>query len=395
MQNGTKNQATSNKSAALHELIRREIESQGPITFARFMELALYHPQLGYYERRLDQIGQRGDYYTSVSVGPLFGKLLAVDFSDRLDKLESAWFDLVECGAHDGTLAADILTTTKTDRPDLHAKLRYVIIEPSPTRRAAQQKKLAAHLDRVTWYEAIDELENGSVHGVIFSNELLDSFPFHRLRWNSQQRQWHEVGVGFDSGRFVWVDMGSFGGAPRTGASEEASGCGAGWQAVFATAHALADVLPNGFRLDYSPGAVGWWRKAASKLAEGALITIDYGLTHQELFSPHRRKGTARAYHRHTVDDELLEMPGEKDLTAHVDFSALIEAGEAQGLVTECMVDQGTYIVRILQNRGRLFETDLMHTAPVVRALAMLVHPSGVGGAFRVLSQVRGRREVI
>lgn len=390
MQKGSKNQATSNESAALHDLIRREIESQGPITFARFMELALHHPELGYYERRLDQIGQRGDYYTSVSVGPFFGKLLAVDFSARLDKLKSARFDLVECGAHDGILAADILTTTKTVRPDLHAKLRYVIIEASPRRRGAQQKKLAEHLDRVTWCEAIDELGNGSVHGVIFANELLDAFPFHRLRWSRQQRQWHEVGVGFDSGRFVWVDMGSFGGATEPGASEETSGHGADWQAVFATAQALAGVLPDGFRLDYSPGAVQWWRKAATKLAEGALITIDYGLTREELFSPHRREGTARAYHWHTVDDELLEMPGEKDLTAHVDFSALIETGEAQGLVTESMVDQATYIVRILQNCTRLFDTALGHTERDRRALATLAHPSGLGRAFRVLLQVRG-----
>lgn len=390
MQKSSENQATSGAPSALHELIRREIESRGPITFARFMELALYHPDHGYYERRLDQIGQRGDYYTSVSVGSLFGRLLAVDFSARLDKLNSARLDLVECGAHDGTLAADILRTTKTVHPDLHAKLRYVIVEPSPKRRAAQHKNLAEHLDRVSWCEAIDQLGSGSVHGVIFANELLDALPFHRLRWNRQQRQWHEEGVGFDSGRFVWVDIGSPRGMPPTGAADKTPEPASDWHAVWTTSRALAEVLPDGFRLDYCPGAARWWREAATALAEGALITIDYGLTREELFSPHRREGTARAYHRHTVGDELLEMPGEKDLTAHVDFSALIEAGEAEGLVTECLVDQETYIMRILQHRAKLFNTALEHTERIRRALATLAHPSGLGRAFRVLSQVRG-----
>ncbi|MDH7502162.1 MAG: SAM-dependent methyltransferase [Verrucomicrobiota bacterium] len=390
MQKGSENQTVSDESAALHELIRREIESQGPITFARFMELALYHPDHGYYERRLDQIGQRGDYYTSVSVGSLFGKLLAADFCARLEKLNSAGFDLVECGAHDGTLAADILTTTKNARQDLHAKLQYVIIEPSPRRRAAQRKNLAEHLDRVSWCEAIDDLGKGSVHGVVFANELLDSFPFHRLRWSRQQRQWHEDGVGCDGGRFVWVDMGGFGGTQRTGAADETSGPGSDWHAVCATAQALAEVLPDGFRLDYCPGAARWWRKAATALAKGALMTIDYGLTREELFSPHRHDGTARAYYRHAVDDELLAMAGEKDITAHVDFSALIEAGEAQGLITECMIDQATYIMRILQHSGELLDTASALAQQDRTALVTLVHPSGLGRAFRVLSQVRG-----
>ncbi|NLH73200.1 MAG: hypothetical protein GX456_09125 [Verrucomicrobia bacterium] len=390
MQKGSENQATSDESAALHELIRREIESRGPITFARFMELALYHPDHGYYERALDQIGRRGDYYTSVSVGSVFGKLLAVDFSARLEKLNSAGFDLVECGAHDGTLAADILTATKTARPDLYAKLRYVIIEPSPKRKAAQRMNVSEHLDRVSWCQAIDELGNGSVHGVVFANELLDSFPLHRLRWSRQQRQWHEDGVGLDGGRFVWVDMGGFGGTPRTGGPDEAAEADSDWRAICATAQALAEVLPDGFRLDYCPGAARWWRKAATALAKGALITIDYGLTREELFSPHRQNGTARAYCRHTVDDELLEMPGEKDLTAHVDFSALIEAGEAQGLVTERMVDQATYIMRILQHSGELLNSALALTQRDRAALLTLAHPSGLGRAFRVLSQVHG-----
>jgi len=154
---------------------------------------------------------------------------------------------------------------------------------------------------------------------------------------------------------------------------------------------ALMEVLPDGFRIEYCPAARTWWGAAARSLGEGALVGIDYGLTREERFSAERGAGTARAYFQHTVNDRLLQRPGEQDLTAHVDFTALIEEGEATGLNTEFLLSQERFLMRVVglaTDRGDL----VPWTEPRRRALSTLTHPSHLGHVFRALCQIRNRQ---
>jgi len=185
--------------------ITQEIAARGLISFARFMELALYCPVYGYYEREQDTAGRAGDYYTSVSVGSLFGELLALQFAEWLQEVlglhargqrsgAQGRGGIVEAGAHDGGLARDVLRFLRERRPELFAPLEYWIVEPSERRRAWQERRLGEFGHKVRWVRQLSELTTG-VRGVVFSNELFDAMPAHRFGWDARQGRWFEWGV--------------------------------------------------------------------------------------------------------------------------------------------------------------------------------------------------------
>ena len=364
-------------------VIREEIRKSGVISFARFMELALYCPETGYYETKKDSVGHRGDFITSVSVGSLFGELLAFQFAEWLEELRIAdcKLQIVEAGAHDGKLAADILGWLQAHRPSLFSEIKFCIIEPSARRQAWQKATLENFIPHIRWFSGFNDSTIRRSNGIIFSNELLDAFPVHRCGWDAKQKQWSEWGVTLDGDKFVWTKIThppSF----RSGATSHASRI---------THHAppeLLEVLPDGYTVEISPSAETWWRETAGILQRGKLLTIDYGFTADELFSPARRNGTLRAYHRHRVTDDLLAHPGEQDLTAHVNFSAIQKAGEAAGLKTEIFCTQPQFLTRILQKavaEGSFGEWNARRT----RQFQTLTHPEHLGRAFRVLVQSR------
>ncbi len=349
----------------------------------------MYHPEHGYYEQGPNRIGRQGDYYTNVSVGSVFGELLASDFSDRLTQLGPGKVVLVECGAHDGTLARDVLSWIRDWRGGVYDRLRYVIVEPSPRGQSLQRHALAQFTPHVEWCNGLSDLESRHVRGVIFANELLDAFPFHRLRWSTQDRHWHEAGVGLRDGCLVWVAL------PRTESRRQASAKGTYSNDEKNTAvapvisAALLECLPDGFCFDYCPGAAVWWSRASRLLSEGALLTIDYGLTTEELLSPDRLGGTARAYQNHTVTGGILEAPGKRDLTAHVDFGSIAAAGVAAGLDTEFLMSQERFLMGIVaatQKKAGSFPDWSGHRR---RQLQTLIHPCNMGHSFRVLCQAR------
>jgi len=357
------------------EIIRREIAERGVLPFARFMELALYCPNSGYYETEKDNPGRRGDFYTSVSVGELFGQLLAFQFSEWLEELilsrvtRHSSLCLVEAGAHDGRLAADILKWLQAHRSELFAQLEYCILEPSLRRQAWQQATLKNFSQRVRWLSRFNDSTLQRFNGVIFSNELLDAFPVHRFGWDPANKTWFEWGVAFEGGKFVWA---KFENPEFRGPNSE-----------------LEDVLPDGYTIETCPAAGHWWREAANILERGRLLTIDYGLASDELFSPGRTRGTLRAYSRHHVTDDLLANPGEQDLTAHVNFSAIQAAGESCGLKTENFSTQAQFLTRIA---GKIFkhpESFGEWGAKQNRQFQTLTHPEHLGRAFRVLVQSR------
>jgi SAM-dependent MidA family methyltransferase len=351
----------------LHHVIADEMKTQGVIPFARFMELALYHPTKGYYETQSTRIGRQGDFYTSVSVGPLFGELLAFQFSVWLESIETPC-QIVEAGAHDGTLARDVLSAIEKYGSLSH--IEYWIIEPSIQRRAWQTETLAPwhRTGQVHWIDDWSQWQRAGVRGIIFSNELLDAFPVHRLAWNASDRGWFEWGVALDeSERFVWRPM------PLT-------------VEIPLAPESLLRVLPDGYVLEVSPARSAWWMQAAQHLAHGKLMTIDYGFPGQNLFDPARANGSLRGYHGHRVASNLLENPGRQDLTADVNFGELEQVGEAAGLKTIGLLTQATFFMQAIETM-RAQARDMDWTESRRRQLQTLIHPEHLGRAFKVLVQ--------
>jgi len=336
------------------------------------MELALYCPVHGYYEKEQDIFGGSGDFYTSVTTGPFFGQLLAFQFCSWLESLPRPPADetpirLVEAGAHDGTLANDILSWIREHRPRIWNGLLYTIVEPAVTRRSWQESKLDPFRDRLSW---VSELPGDStINGVIFSNELLDAFPVHRIGWCADEHNWFEWSVRNGPEGFVWCRL------PLQDQQLVHS--------VPSEAELLA-VLPDGFTIEACPSAESWWGRAARSLRSGRLLTLDYGLDQEERLAPERSSGTLRGYSRHRVNSELLSKPGTQDLTAHLNFTGLQTAGTAAGLVTEFYGSQSRFLTSILAN-GFAEHLDASDT----RQFHSLTHPDHLGRSFRVLVQSR------
>jgi len=346
------------------------------------MELALYCPVYGYYEKEEDTIGRRGDYFTSVSVGSLFGELLAFQFAQWLGGQEGAP-QIIEAGAHHGRLAADILGWLREHCPKVFARAQYWIVEPSERQRERQRKALA-EFGNVHWATDLNPLagltRSKGVCRVIFANELIDSLPVHRLGWDARSRAWFEWGVGLRGDRFVWERL------AHDCTGEEAL------RSLDVPPDLLA-VLPQDFSLEACPAAEAWWRQAADALTCGKLLTLDYGMTSEELFAPHRSEGTLRAYHKHHSNSNVLAAPGEQDITAHVNFSALQKAGESAGLRTEAFSTQGQFLTQIAAQTWQGEQSFGEWTTARTRQLQTLTHPEHLGRSFRVLVQSRVRVE--
>jgi SAM-dependent MidA family methyltransferase len=358
-------------------IILEEIQKHGAISFARFMEFALYCPETGYYETKKNKIGRAGDFITSVSVGNLFGELLAFQFADWLEqlKMKNEKLKIVEAGSHDGKLAADILNWLEKNRPQLFSEINYFIIEPSARRQNWQTETLKNFDKKVFWFSDFENLklktQNSKLSGIIFSNELLDAFPVQRFGWNAAGKKWFECGVTIENENFVWTKINS----------------------QFSISNPqLESVLPDGYIVEISEPAKNWWREAAEILERGKLLTIDYGHSADEQFSPARTNGTLRAYFRQHFADDILANAGEQDLTAHVNFSEIQKVGEAAGLKTEFFGTQPKFLTQILEKTlSKKFqppEKSSDHlTSSQVRQFQTLTHPEHLGRAFKVLIQ--------
>jgi SAM-dependent MidA family methyltransferase len=374
---------------ALTQVIAEEIAREEAIPFSRFMELALYHAEHGYYERHAQQIGCQGDYYTNVSAGPLFGELLAFQFAEWLEEEISrkvferegagarggCFFGLIEGGAHDGQLAEDILRWLQACRPALQERITYGIIEPSERRQQRQEAKLHPYSGRVKWFK--DWSAVPPVCGVIFSNELLDAFPVRRFGWDASRKEWFEWGVIRGGGKFLWTRL-----ALSSGLSPILSEMGI--SAVLRPE--LAAVLPDKFTFEFSSVGLDWWRRGGEKLVGGKLVAIDYGLEAADFFRPERAEGTLRSYQKHRTGDDPLPNPGEQDLTVHVNFTALTQIGEKVGLRSDELVPQYVFLTRVAQH----FWKEGSFGRRKRREFLRLVHPEHLGRAFKVLVQSRG-----
>jgi len=395
----------------LEQKIAAEAGARGAISFARFMELALYCPVYGYYEKEGDKLGRRGDFYTSVSVGPLFGQLLASQFADWFaaapttpDCQLSAVpchgggqpaadscpapenFILIEAGAHRGDLALDVLHWVREHQPDIFARLQYWLVEPSIRRQRWQREKLAGFEPQARWVAGLEvlasDLERAAasrpLSTILVCNELLDALPVHRLGWDARQQAWFEWGVAAEKDRFVWTRV-------ECERSDLAS-----WIAESCLpVQGLGSVLPDGFVIEVCPAAVAWWQRAATAVRRGRLVAIDYGGTAEELLVPERREGTLRAYHHHQLAPDPLLAPGEQDLTAHVNLTAIEAAGTRAGFRTVEFTTQDRFLTEIAKRAWTREARWGVWTPKQTRQFQTLVHPEHLGRAFRVLVQFR------
>ncbi len=351
---------------ALEQLVRDEIRARGPMRFDRFMDLALYHPEHGYYAKARP-IGRTGDFFTSVSVGPLFGRLLAWQFRQMAELLGEQEFWIVEQGANDGQLARDILEECNRTS-EFFRRLRYLIVEPSLARRDAQALLLERFGKRVQW---LDRLENGvgkKPAGVFFSNELVDALPVRLIEARNDDWLERRVAVSEDQG-LTWT----------------ASDADAELRLAIG---ALPVVPADGFCTEIGLAARSWAAKTAEFLRRGYYLTIDYGFPAAAYYAPFRREGTLTCYHQHRRGDDVLHAPGEQDITAHVDFTALGRAGESAGLETLGLIDQMRFLTGIVKEHvergGRSIDL-----GPDVKAWQTLAHPEHLGERFKVLVQGR------
>lgn len=339
--------------------LRRRIAQHGPIGFDEFMAVALYHPQGGYYAADTNRTGRRGDFFTSVSVGPVFGKLLAAQFLEMRQVLGSPEdFALVEQGSNDGQLLADILAAWEGPLP------RVIVVEPLEPRRAAQRKTLEPWLNRVQHVTGEDELPN--FNGVFFANELIDAFPVKLIV--REDGRWLERRVGCENGRFVFVD------APFNGETP-----------------AMAEDIPR-FATEICPSLAPWMRTVAGKLTRGWILLIDYGHPATVRHHPSRAAGSLAAYHAHQRMDNPLADPGSQDLTAHVDFTAVARAAEAAGLQLAGFTDQHHALTALASTVFPAMPKDGISpdAAREMRALRQLIHPESMGTSFRFLALAKG-----
>jgi len=361
------------------------------------MELALYCPDTGFYEKDDDTIGRRGDFYTSISVGPVFGELLAFQIDDWMAQngpqessgpgvgrsseaggqpVPGSKFLVIEAGAHTGRLARDILKWLRRRRPESFGQVEYWLIEPSIRRRQWQRETLEEFSPHVRWADSLAAAGHAtfSSTAVILANELLDAMPVHRVGWDARRRVWFEWGVTWNDDHFSWTRLPE--GRPNS-------------YFPVRIGRELLDVLPDGFTTEICPRAEKWWGEAAGLLQRGKLLMFDYGLEAEEFFVPHRAQGTLRAFRKHRRSNDILAHPGQQDITAHVNLSVIRKAGEAAGLRTESVATQAQFLTGIAARFWQQPKRNGAWTAKQCREFQTLVHPQHLGRAFRVLLQAR------
>lgn len=351
------------------QLVAR-ISREGPLTFRDFMEVALYDPNHGYYQTGRLKIGPEGDYYTSSNVHPAFGAVLAraiVDLSSELgahDGLQT----MVEMGAGTGQLASDVLMALRERHPAFFQQVDYIIVEASEEMVPREREQLAGFDGHVRWSN-LAELEGAPITGIFFSNELVDAMPVHRVRFKPSgiEEQYVTVGEGL---ALTW-------GEPST-------------PRLMNYFERIGVKLAEGQIAEINLDAIEWLARVSRAIERGFLITIDYGDVSPLLYADGREKGTLRSFYNHRLIDSPLERVGEQDITASVNFTALMEYGRHSDLETVSYERQVAFLVRmglIEMIEEREDKRPSRQELAERLALKNLFVPGGVSDNFRVLIQ--------
>ncbi len=367
----------STDDSRLRQIILDRIGAQGKITFAEFMEACLYQPGLGYYTSPGKKVGAEGDFYTSSNVHPVFGRLIAREIGSMWQAMgKPGEFDVVEVGAGNGRLAADVMDALQELDPRCYETVSCRLIEAEPSLRELQREMLAGHLARVAWSDP-QELASRklALAGCLYSNELIDSFPVHLVEMTGDGlREVYVTAVGGELAEIL--------GEPSTPELAE--------YLLKAGVSLLA-----GQRGEINLAAPRWLKSVAKALTRGFILTIDYGYTAEELYAPLRKNGTLLCYYRHAIEENPYIRLGRQDITSHVDFTTLASEGEALGLRKVWFGEQYRFLMATglmeemmaLESRAATEEERLKNRL----ALKKLMLPDGgMGDTFKVLIQAKG-----
>lgn len=365
----------------LKDLVVERIKQSGAITFCDFMEMALYHPTLGYYCNEKEKIGRKGDFYTSANIDSSFGLLLAKQCLEMYCELnnisltevnrQNSKLTIIELGAGTGQLALDIIFALHTEYQFPLDRLQYVICEISSVLKAKQEKMLAPFLQQVTWIN-YDQLSNYP-RSIILANEVIDAFPVHQIRWHNGELE--ELYIGLDSKN---VELKKF------------------WQK--ASNDKLTDYLKTlkielveKQVIEVNLEAIRWLEQLSNALEKGFIIIIDYGDFSDHLYSPEHLEGSLRCFFQHTLKTDFLENIGQQDITADVNFSALIYYGQKFGLKLVSFIRQADYLIKLglLERLQKIIEEDPNSFQSLKTRLALknFFIPGGISDHFRVLIQ--------
>jgi SAM-dependent MidA family methyltransferase len=361
----------------LAQVLLDRIAAHGEMTFAQFMEAALYEPGLGYYTPAGRKVGAEGDFYTSMNVHSAFGRLIAKEICRFWELLASpAPFTVAEAGAGGGQLALDILDALCELNPPLYGALTYRLIEKEPSLKEAQAAFLSRHGERLAW-SSPERLAAGELHftGCIISNELFDAMPVHVVEMTGEGLREVYVGAGDDG----FVELLRPLSTPELSAYLE---------------RFEVRLLP-GQRGEINLAAPAWIAAAAGALERGFVLTIDYGYLTEELYASQRRDGTLLCYHRHHTSEDPYALVGEQDITTHINFSQLMAAGEDAGLSTAWYGEQYRFLLGtgLMEELIRLEAAATTEKEKITHRLALkklMLPEGGMGDTFKVLIQAKG-----
>jgi SAM-dependent MidA family methyltransferase len=391
----------------LRRKIEQEIHERGPIPFSRYMELCLYHPELGYYSRNAEQFGKAGDFYTSSDVHAVFGRLLARQFEEMWRALGSPQqIELLELGPGRGLFAQDVLGWSEKKFPDFFRALRYVLVESSPALRARIKETLAHHIGGKAALGQLDsssdepsrvperrhslaqhasagteagqqQVPSGMAHAacgraeaasIVFANEFFDAFPVEilsakgSLRIDTRDNHFLETWTHASPEELEFLDRYSI--------------------------HPEPDE-----RIEVPLAAQQFMDPIAAGIQRGFIVVIDYGYTREEQLAGHHR-GTLKALRQHSVSANPYEAPGEQDITADVNFTALAGAAEKHGMLTQRLITQSQFLMGIgeANQLADAFEECRLPQERAKAALQLkhLVTPAGMGESFQVLIASKG-----
>jgi SAM-dependent MidA family methyltransferase len=354
------------------------LRRSGSMTFERYMELCLYHPQLGYYMQGRERTGVAGDYFTSSDLHAIFARLVARQAMEMWETLgRPCPFDFVECGPGRGLFASEFLIWAKQTLPDFFVALAYTAIDPAGAgalRRARVLERLQEKDLGSTVRLSRDLEELNPITGCFFSNELVDAFPVSVVTRAGGHLK--EIYVTVEDGELL----------EKLGPLSD--------PALAAYVARYAPELEEGQRAEINLHALRWIRSVAGRLARGFVLTIDYGDVAERLYMPERRGGTLLAYRAHQASEDFFSAPGECDLTAHVNFSALIDAGKDAGLEFTGFTTQEGFLMALGEPNefGDLYDAgqDEVRKLQARLKLKRLISPAGMGTTFKVLIQHRG-----
>lgn len=332
--------------------LRNEIDRRGGwISFARYLEIVLYDPREGYYAGGAQKFGAGGDFVTAPELGTLFGRTLARQLRDIAGPV-------LEFGAGSGALAETLLA---------HGAFDYRILETSPALRQRQQARLAASGARVQWLDRLP----ARIDGVVIANEVLDAMPVHALAWRPEGI--FERGVAWEDGRLQWRER------PAAGA-------------VLEEARRLPVSAP--YQSELGLAARAWIRTLGERLGTGVALLIDYGFPRHEYYHPQRSAGTLMCHYRHRAHADPFAHPGDEDITAHVDFTALAESAAEAGLEVLGYTTLAQFLVNcgITEVLGEANAENALHYAPIAAEAQKLLSPAEMGELFKVLAVGRGLR---